>query len=143
MEASYSPIRVIGPPAFVEGTAQTPGSKRFAAIAPGSSARSELWGGLFEVEPDARTGIHHHGEQQTIAYVLEGECEVRWGAQGEFSARAKVGDFLHVPAWTPHMEINLSNSKPFRWVVVRSTSAPIVVNLPDDAWPSATAEASA
>ncbi len=107
MEA-YSPIRVIGPSEFVEGTAQTPGSKRLAAIAPGGSADSELWGGLFEVEPGARTGIHHHGKQQTIAYVLEGECEVRWGAQGEFSARAKAGDFLHVPAWTPHMEMNVS-----------------------------------
>jgi uncharacterized RmlC-like cupin family protein len=140
---TYSSVRVVGSSEFLEGTAQTPGSKRWAAIAPGIGAASEMWGGLFEVAPGARTGVHHHGKQQTIAYVLEGECEVRWGAQGEFSARAKAGDFLHVPAWTPHMEINLSASKPFRWVVVRSTSIPIVVNLPDDTWPLATAEASA
>jgi mannose-6-phosphate isomerase-like protein (cupin superfamily) len=82
-----------------------------------------------------RTRIHHHGEQQTIAHVLSGACEVRWGERGEFTMTAKVGDFLHVPAFLPHMEINPSDSQPFRWVVVRSTSTPIVVNLPDDTWP--------
>jgi hypothetical protein len=33
------------------------------------------------------------------------------------------------------MEINPSESQPFRWVVVRSTPTPIVVNLPDSTWP--------
>ena len=74
-------------------------------------------------------------EQQTIAYVLSGVCEVRWGASGEYTARATAGDFIHVPAFLPHMEINPSASEPFHWVVVRSTSTPIVVNLPDHTWP--------
>jgi uncharacterized RmlC-like cupin family protein len=87
------------------------------------------------VEPGARTGIHHHGEQDTIAFVLSGRCEVRWGDKGEFSARAKAGDFIHVPAFLPHMEINPSQLLPFWWVVVRSTPVPIVVNLPDATWP--------
>jgi uncharacterized RmlC-like cupin family protein len=87
------------------------------------------------VEPGARTGIHHHGEQDTIAFVLSGRCEVRLGDRGEFSARAKAGDFIHVPAFLPHMEINPSQILPFQWVVVRSTPVPIVVNLPDAIWP--------
>ena len=98
---------------------------------------SAIWGGLFEVAPGARTGVHHHGEQETIAYVLSGICEIRWGERGESVARARAGDFIHVPAFLPHMEINPSDSEPFRWVVVRSTSTPIVVNLSDHAWPSA------
>ena len=130
------PIRVVSPAEFDGGTAQTPGSVRLAAVAPQLGIQSALWGGLFEVEPGARTGIHHHGEQQTIAYVLSGMCEVRWGARGEYSARAKAGDFIHVPGFLPHMEINPSVSEPFHWVVVRSTSTPIVVNLPDDTWPA-------
>jgi uncharacterized RmlC-like cupin family protein len=81
-----------------------------------------------------RTGIHHHGEQHTIVYVLSGSSYVRWGEQGEFNAAAQAGDFLYVPAWLPHMEINPSSEVPFQWVVVRSTSEPIVVNLPDDFW---------
>lgn len=133
---STSPaIHVVGPGQFDSGTAQTPGSERRAAIAPEVSITSAIWGGLFEVEPGSRTGIHHHGNQETIAYVLSGTCEVRWGERGEFSARATAGDFIHVPAFLPHMEINPSKQEPFRWVVVRSTATPIVVNLPDDTWP--------
>jgi uncharacterized RmlC-like cupin family protein len=131
----YPPIRIVSPAVFDSGTAQTSGSVRLAAVAPQLGVQSVLWGGLFEVEPGARTGIHHHGEQQTVAYVLSGICEVRWGARGEHAARAKAGDFIHVPAFLPHMEINPSDSEAFRWVVVRSTSTPIVVNLPDNTWP--------
>ena len=51
------------------------------------------------MKPGRPHGIHHHGEQQTIAYVLSGICKVRWGANGEFAANAKAGDFIHVPAF--------------------------------------------
>src|SRR5689334_18213316 len=135
MLTEYPQIRIVGPTEFDVGTAQTTGSVRLATIAPQLGIQSALWGGLFEVQPKQRTGIHHHGEQQTIAFVLSGICEVRWGARGEHAARAKAGDFIHVPAFLPHMEINPSDSEPFRWVVVRSTSTPIVVNLPDHTWP--------
>ncbi len=128
-------IRIVSPDQFDRGTAQTSGSERRAAIAPSLGIASTIWGGMFEVEPGARTGVHHHGEQDTIAYVLSGICDIRWGATGEFSARAKAGDFIHVPAFLPHMEINPSEREPFLWIVVRSTAAPIVVNFPDDVWP--------
>jgi uncharacterized RmlC-like cupin family protein len=129
-------VRIVGPSEFDSGTTQTPGSERRAAIAPQLGVSSTMWGGLFDVAPGARTGIHHHGEQQTVAYVLSGTCEIRWGARGEYAAIAKAGDFIHVPAWLPHMEINRSRSESFQWVVVRSTATPIVVNLPDATWPS-------
>jgi hypothetical protein len=61
---------------------------------------------------------------------------VRWGKFGEHSVTAGVGDFLHVPGWLPHQELNPSKEYPFRWVVVRSTPEPIVVNLPDNFWTS-------
>lgn len=129
-----STIRVVRPDQFDVGTVQTPGSERRAAIAPELGVESALWGGTFEVEPGARTGVHHHGSQQTIAYVLSGSCEIRWGDKGEFAARARPGDFIHVPAYLPHMEINPSKVRAFRWIVVRSTPAPIVVNLPNIHW---------
>ncbi len=95
---------------------------------------SPMWGGLFLVEPGARTGIHHHGEQHTIAYVLSGSFYVRWGERGEFDATLQAGDFLYVPAWLLHQEIHPSSDIPFQWIVVRSTSEPMVVNLPEDFW---------
>ncbi len=132
MATVYSPIQIVSPDHFDRGTAQTPGSLRLAAIAPEIGLDSAMWAGLFEVEPGARTAIHHHGTQQTIAYVLSGACELRWGAKGEYTATARAGDFIHVPALLPHREINPSRTESFRWVVVRSTPTPIVVNLPDD-----------
>ena len=127
-------ISIVHPKQFSAGTSQTPGSLRLAAISPDLGIQSTLWGGTFLVEPGAKTGIHHHGPQETIAYVLAGESFIQWGERGEHSLTAHAGDFLHVPAWLVHREINRSEETPFRWVVVRSTSEPIVVNLPADTW---------
>ncbi|MGA8109459.1 MAG: cupin domain-containing protein [Acidobacteriaceae bacterium] len=132
--SDYLPLSVVRAPDFDPGTAQTPGSMRLAAISRSHSIETGLWGGTFLVEGGASTGIHHHGEQETVVYVLEGESLIRWGEHGESEATVRAGDFLHVPAWTPHREINLSPDKPFRWIVVRSTPEPIVVNLPDNFW---------
>jgi uncharacterized RmlC-like cupin family protein len=127
-------ISVVHPEQFSQSTSQTAGSIRKAAISRAQGVESALWGGTFLVEPGAKTGIHHHGEQDTVVYVLEGEAYVRWGEHGEASATVGAGDFLHVPAWLIHQEINPSSEKPFRWIVVRSTPEPIVVNLPDEVW---------
>ena len=127
-------VSVVRPQQFSPATSQTPGSLRHAAICPELGIRSGLWGGTFLVEPGARTGIHHHGPQETVVYVLEGEALVEWGERGEHSATVRAGDFLHVPAWLTHREVNPSPDAPFRWVVVRSSPEPIVVSLPDDWW---------
>jgi len=129
-----SAISVVHPAEQSSETQQTPGSLRMSAIAAMHGIVSSLWAGIFVVEPSAKTGIHHHGEQDTVVYVLEGEACVRWGDLGEHSATVRAGDFLHVPSWLPHQEINSSKEHTFRWVVVRSTPEPIVVNLPDDFW---------
>ena len=127
-------ISVVHPNQFSPGTSQTPGSQRLAAVSAELDIASVLWSGTFLVEPGAQTGIHHHGLQETVAYVLEGESFIQWGERGEHSVTARVGDFLHVPAWLVHREINRSKDTPFRWIVIRSTSEPIVINLPEDTW---------
>jgi uncharacterized RmlC-like cupin family protein len=131
---SKSTISVVHPAELSAETQQTSGSLRMSAIAAMQGIASSLWAGIFVVEPEGKTGIHHHGEQDTVVYVLEGEACVRWGDFGEDSATVRAGDFLHVPNWLPHQELNPSKEHPFRWVVVRSTPEPIVVNLPDDFW---------
>jgi uncharacterized RmlC-like cupin family protein len=131
---SNSMISVVHPAELSTETQQTSGSLRMSAIAATNGIVSSLWAGIFVVEPSAKTGIHHHGEQDTVVYVLEGEACVRWGNFGEHSATVRAGEFLHVPSWLPHQELNPSKENPFRWVVVRSTPEPIVVNLPDDFW---------
>ena len=135
MNHNASPkISVIRPEQFNADTSQTPGSQRQAAICKEAGITSSLWGGTFLVEPGAQTGIHHHGSQETIVYVLEGESIVQWGERGEHRLSVRAGDFLHVPPQLIHREINSSKDAPFRWVVVRSSSEPIVVNLPHEVW---------
>lgn len=131
---SKGTISVIRPDQLSADTSQTSGSRRFSAISAEHGIASALWAGTFLVEPDAKTGIHHHGEQDTVVFVLEGEAIVRWGDRGEHQATVRAGDFLHVSSWLPHQELNPSSTTAFRWVVVRSTPEPLVVNLPDDFW---------
>ncbi len=131
---SKSTISIVHLAELSTETQQTSGSLRMSAIAAMQGIASSLWAGMFVVEPEGKTGIHHHGEQDTVVYVLEGEACVRWGDFGEYSATVRAGDFLHVPGWSPHQELNPSKEHLFRWVVVRSTPEPIVVNLPDDLW---------
>jgi uncharacterized RmlC-like cupin family protein len=127
-------ICIVTPDEFDNSTAQTPGSKRVAAIAGISASTRKMWGGLFFVEPKSQTAIHHHGVQETIVYVLEGQALIRWGERGESEAIANPGDFIRVPPFLPHREINPSGSITFSWVVVRSTPEAIIVNLPPDYW---------
>ena len=130
----FDTICVVKAHEFDGATPQTPGSKRLAAIPKGSCSNSQMWGGLFFVEPSSHTAIHHHGPQETIVYVLGGEALIRWGEHGEFEAIAGPGDFIRVPPFLPHRETNVSSFVTFSWVVVRSTPEPIVLNLPDNYW---------
>lgn len=120
---------------FDATTAQTAGSRRLAAVTRSSGIANGLWDGLFTMAPGARIDLHHHDAQETIAFVLEGTSRLRWGQHGEFSALAREGDFLHIPPWLLHMETNPSADTPVRWVVVRSTPEPIVINMPRSTWP--------
>ena len=54
---------------------------------------------------------------------------MRWGEHLEFVAEAGPGDFIYVPPYVPHQEINASATEPLTCVVVRNDQEPIVVNL--------------
>jgi uncharacterized RmlC-like cupin family protein len=42
-------------------TGQTPGMNRAAAITAARAGADKLWGGTVVIDPDAKTGAHHHG----------------------------------------------------------------------------------
>jgi uncharacterized RmlC-like cupin family protein len=54
---------------------------------------------------------------------------MRWGERLEYFAEAGPGDFIFVPPFVPHQEINANSTEPLVCVVVRSDQEPIVVNL--------------
>lgn len=110
-------------------TPQTSGMTRVAAITRARTGATKLWAGTMLVPPDATTGPHHHGELETVLYVVKGRLRMRWGKQLKFSEEAKPGDFIYVPPFVPHQEINASPSEVCEAVVVRNGQDPIVVNL--------------
>jgi uncharacterized RmlC-like cupin family protein len=61
-----------------------------------------------EIEPDAKTGAHHHGELESFIYIVMGRARMRWGDHLELSGEARPRDFIYVPPYVPHQEINAS-----------------------------------
>ncbi|PHP27331.1 cupin domain-containing protein [Limimaricola cinnabarinus] len=110
-------------------TPQTPGMTRAAAIDRAKAGANRLWAGTVDIQPDAKTGAHHHGHLESIIYVIRGRARMRWGERLEFMAEAGPGDFIYVPPYVPHQEINASTDEPLDCVVVRSDQEPVVVNL--------------
>jgi uncharacterized RmlC-like cupin family protein len=110
-------------------TPQTPGMTRAAAINRARAGANKLWAGTANIHPNAKTAPHHHGELESIIYVVSGRARMRWGERLEFVADAGPGDFIYVPPFVPHQEINADPNEPLMCVVVRSDQEPVVVNL--------------
>jgi len=110
-------------------TAQTPGMDRKAAINLARVGARKLWAGTVSIKPDAKTGAHHHGALESVIYVVRGQARMRWGERLEFTAEAGPGDFIYVPPYVPHQEINASPSEPLECVLVRSDNEAVVINL--------------
>lgn len=122
-------IKVIPGDQLDPNTAQTPGMNRAAAINFARAGAQKLWAGTVKIHPNAKTGAHHHGELESVIYVVSGRARMRWGNNLEFVAEAGPGDFIFVPPFVPHQEINASSDEPLDCVLVRSDNENVVVNL--------------
>jgi uncharacterized RmlC-like cupin family protein len=122
-------VRIVHSNELDTNTPQTEGMNRAAAITHAKAGASKLWAGTVSIHPDARTGAHHHGELESVIYVVKGRARMRWGDRLEYTAEAGPGDFIYVPPYVPHQEINASTDEPLECVVVRSGQEPVVVNL--------------
>jgi len=122
-------VKIIPGDRLDSNTPQTPGMTRAAAINRAMAGANKLWAGTVNIHPNAKTGPHHHGELESIIYIVSGRARMRWGAKLEFMAEAGPGDFIFVPPFVPHQEINANPNEPLTCVVVRSDQEPVVVNL--------------
>jgi uncharacterized RmlC-like cupin family protein len=108
-------------------TAQTPGMNRAAAIS-GACRRGKLWAGTVVIHPNAKTErIITDRSRRHLCGKRQGAHEV--GRPAGFTAEAGPGDFIYVPPFVPHQEINASDDQPLSCVLVRSGQEPVVVNL--------------
>ena len=122
-------VRIVHADELDANTPQTPGMTRAAAINFARAGANKLWAGTVSIHPNAKTGAHHHGELESVIYIMKGRARMRWGDRLEFTAEAGPGDFIFVPPWVPHQEINANSEEPLECIVVRSGQEPIVVNL--------------
>jgi len=126
-------VRVIHAGELDTNTAQTPGMDRAAAITAASAGAQKLWAGTVSICAGAQTGAHHHGDLESVIYVVRGQARMRWGERLQYVAEAGPGDFIFVPPYVPHQEINASRGEALECVLVRSGQDPVVVNLDIDA----------
>ncbi|ORE91218.1 cupin [Stappia sp. 22II-S9-Z10] len=125
-------VRIVKSGELDPNTASTPGMDRAAAINFAKAGANKLWAGTVKIHPDAKTGAHHHGHLESVIYVVKGRARMRWGDKLQFVAEADPGDFIYVPPYVPHQEINAMTDETLECVLVRSDQEPVVVNLDID-----------
>jgi len=122
-------VRVVPAASLDANTPQTLGMNRAEAVSHDRLGAEQLWAGTVVIHPGAATGAHHHGPIESIIYVVSGRARMRWGDHLEYFAEAGPGDFIFVPPFVPHQEINIDSAAPLSCVLVRSGQEPVVVNL--------------
>jgi uncharacterized RmlC-like cupin family protein len=122
-------VRIVHADELDPNTPQTPGMNRAAAITAARAGAHRLRAGTVVVHPDAKTGPHHHGHVESVIYVIAGRARMRWGNRLEFTADAGPGNFIYVPPFLPHQEINASSDTPLSCLIVRTDQEPVVINL--------------
>jgi len=115
-----SEVRVVRADDLDEQTAQTAGMLRRTAIDQHTVGSEKLWVGVVTVEPATSTGVHHHGDCDSVVCITSGRITIRWGERLEKRAEAGPGDFIYIPAQLVHQEINESDSVAVSSIVVRT-----------------------
>jgi uncharacterized RmlC-like cupin family protein len=100
----------IGPGELADTDSQ-PGILREEAF-----AKPGLWAGRSTTEPGVTSGWHHHGEADTVVYVLSGSVVIEFG---EDMVKANEGEFLVIPSGLVHRESTPADG-PSKSVVIRT-----------------------
>ena len=113
-----------------QDTAQSGGAVRVSGVSIQHTPATKIWYGKVTNEPGYRSLPHHHGEAETGGYVLSGTARIYFGENYQEFVDMSEGDFVFVPPFMPHVEVNMSTTEKLVWLTSR-TPDNIVVNLPD------------
>jgi len=120
-------LRVVHGTADPGTTTQTRGMIRQPGIDSNTAGAKKIWLGKVTCAPNTLGPPHHHGEAETAAYVISGSIRVYFGEDFQEYVDAGPGDFIYVPANTPHIEGNVTG-EPAEAILSRGPDN-IVVNL--------------
>ena len=103
---------------------------REAAVSRDLVGAERIWMGHAELPPGEVSAAHHHGEAESVIYIVSGHARFYSGDALGQVAEAEAGDFIWVPPNEVHVEMNASETEPVRAVVARSTQEVLVFNVP-------------
>ena len=88
---------------------------------------------LLTVPPGGRAKAHKHEAHETALYVLSGKVGMYYGEKLENHMVTGAGDFVYIPANTPHLPYNMSQTEPATAVISRTdpNEQESVVMLPE------------
>jgi uncharacterized RmlC-like cupin family protein len=91
-----------------------------AGISATSAGARALCLQLASLPPGARSRAHQHDDHESAAYVVSGEMVLWFGERLEHKVAAGPGDFIYIPAATPHLVLNPSAAEPAVAVLART-----------------------
>lgn len=111
----------------------TPGDRKAGPSTPGMDrqqafATDGMWSGFVRTEAGMVSGWHHHGEHDSVIYVLTGSLRMECGPNGSETVEAGPGDFVYVPNGVVHRESNPS-AQPADIIVVRAGRGESTINV--------------
>src|SRR5919205_1588582 len=77
---------------------------REAAISQALVGAEKIWVGYVELPPGMKSAPHHHGECESVIFVISGEAQFITGDNRETVEVARAGDFVWVPPQVVHVE---------------------------------------
>ena len=92
----------------------------FAGVSVEQTSARHICMHLMKIPPGGRAKAHLHEHHETAIYVIGGEARVWHGDQLEEQLVCRAGDFVYIPANTPHLPYNSSDTETFTAVVART-----------------------
>jgi uncharacterized RmlC-like cupin family protein len=116
-------------PSLSQNTAQTPGMERWVAIDNDTTGARSIMLGRVICPPGLNSGPHHHGAAETAGHMISGDhVRIYYGEDYKEYVDYYPGDYLFVPAYLPHIEVNMSSTVAGEFFLARSPGN-IVINL--------------
>lgn len=122
-KSTITGVRLVRPSERILAAAQTAGMIREEAV-----QTDHLWAGIARTKPGNISGWHHHGEWETIAYVIAGACRLEFGPGGQEVVVGEPGDYIFIPKGEIHRESNPTEGEQ-ELVIVRFGTGPVVIGV--------------
>ena len=106
---------------------QTPGMIREQAV-----QTDTMWAGVARTAPGTASGWHHHGDWDSVIFVVAGAIQIDYVAGERGTLHGEVGDYLFIPGGEIHRESNPSDVEQVL-AVIRTGSGPVVTNVDEPA----------